>query len=364
MTFEAQLFDPRSGNTSRVTVQIFGTSLEILRAGSDALRVDPGKCSLQAGGWDQGALQVTWPAEGGAWALSTKDPSAMTELMRIPRFQERLATAGRAHRKAAAHGRLGLFLVAVIVFLPLIAIGFVYAYRDPLIDIVLKRIPVSVDQEVGRLFEGDLTGPNAVLADSEASRAIKAIVARLEKSNSNQSFTFRVSIQKNAEVNAFAAPGGLIVVYTGLIKEAGSADEVAGVLAHEMAHATKRHSMRQLIYTAGVLPLVGFLIGSPDAASLFRDVSQLSELRFSRQQEEDADLTGFDTLVAAGLPPEGMARFFDRLNEKGLAAPSFLSTHPASADRAAAIRKRAEASKPAPGQPLDIDWGKVKASVN
>ena len=364
MAFDAQLFDPRSGDTTRVTVQIFGSSLEILRPGSDAFRVDPGKCELQAGGWDQGALQITWPGEAGVWALSTKDPLAMGELMRVPRFQERLAAAGRVHRKAAARGRLGLVLVAVIVLLPLIAIGFVYSYRDPLIDIVLKRIPIGVDQEVGRLFEGDLAGPNAVVADSEASRAINAIVARLQKSSPGQPFTFRVSVQKNPEVNAFAAPGGLIVVYTGLIKEAGSADEVAGVLAHEMAHATKRHSMRQLIYTAGVLPLVGFLIGQPDAASLFRDVSQLSELRFSRQQEEDADLTGFDTLVAAGLPPEGMARFFDRLNKKSGAAPSFLSTHPASADRAAAIRKRAEALKSLPGQPLDIDWGKVKASVN
>ncbi len=121
--------------------------------------------------------------------------------------------------------------------------------------------------------------------------------------------------------------------------------------------------MRQLIYAGGVLPLMGLLIGQPDAAALFQNLGRLSELKFSRAQEEDADQTGFDTLVAANISPEGMARFFDRLAEDDGAAPSFLSTHPSSGDRAALIRARAKALADRAFPALPGDWNAAKASV-
>ena len=134
-------------------------------------------------------------------------------------------------------------------------------------------------------------------------------------------------------------------------------------VAHEMAHVTKRHSMRQLIYAGGVLPLVGLLVGQPDAAALVQNLGQLAELRFSRSQEEVADLTGFETLVAARVSTEGMARFFDRLAKMEGGTSSFLSTHPSSAGRAEAIRARAKAFPATPVAPFDIDWATVKAAV-
>jgi len=121
--------------------------------------------------------------------------------------------------------------------------------------------------------------------------------------------------------------------------------------------------MRQLIYAAGILPLMGMVIGQPDAAALVQGLGQLSELTFSRTQEEDADRTGFDTLVASRVSTEGMARFFDRLAQAEGAPPSFLSTHPSSAGRAAAIRERAKGLGGAETSPLPIDWDAVKAAV-
>ena len=121
--------------------------------------------------------------------------------------------------------------------------------------------------------------------------------------------------------------------------------------------------MRQMLYAGGLLPLAGMLLGQPDAAVLFEGLGQLSELRFSRTQEEDADRAGFDALVAAGISTEGMARFFDRLAETSGAPPSFLSTHPSSTDRAAAIRGRANALANAKPKPLAVDWAAVQASI-
>jgi beta-barrel assembly-enhancing protease len=361
MPFEAILFDAVARDSTKVSVRAFGSSLEVT-GGRETLRVDATRCELTAGGWDRESIQITWPSEGGLWALSSSDPLAAAEIGRIPRFQAALDAASKAQKGARRRGRFGLAFLALLTLLPLLLLLGVLVFRDPIIDFVLERIPVTVDREVGKMFEGQFIGSKDALTENEATRAIALIVDRLKAASADKRFEFKVSVQRNKQVNAFAAPGGLIVVYTGLIEEAGSAEEVAGVLAHEMAHATNRHSMRQLIYAGGLLPLLGMLVGQPDAAALFQSLGQLSELKFSRTQEEDADRTGFDTLVGASVSTEGMARFFDRLAKMEGAAPSFLATHPSSTDRAAVIRARTKAVASSP-EPLPIDWDAVKASL-
>ena len=362
MSFEAILFNPEAKESSRVSVRAFGSSLEVV-GGPETLRVDPAKCELSAGGWDSGSIQIAWSGLGGKWALSSKDPGAALELSRIPQFESALLETSRLQKKATRRGGLGLALLALVTLAPLILLLTIFVFRDGIIDFVLKRVPITVDQEVGKMFEGEFVAFKDAVPPNQATQALTLIVEKLKAAQADQRFDFKLSVQRNKEVNAFAAPGGLIVVYTGLINEAGSAEEVAGVLAHEMAHATRRHSMRQLIYQAGVLPLMGLLVGSSDAAALFQNLGQLSELKFSRTQEEDADITGFDTLVAARISTEGMARFFDRLAEAGGAPPSFLSTHPSSVDRSAAIRARTKALVRADPEPLEIDWKAVKESI-
>ncbi|MBK5255110.1 MAG: M48 family metallopeptidase [Vicinamibacteria bacterium] len=364
MPFEAILFDPATKASSRVSVQTFGSSLEVVRgATGESLRVDPSRCELTAGGWDHQSILISWPGALGTFALSSTDPLAASELARIAPFQPALAAALKSGGRARRHERMGLAVVALVTLLPALVLLSLFAFRNQIVDAVLKKIPVSVDQEIGKMFEAEILRSKAVVAENEATRAIGVIVDRLKQANSPRGFEFRVSVQRNTEVNAFAAPGGLIVVYTGLINEAGSAEEVAGVVAHEMAHATRRHSMRQLIYGAGLLPLMGLVIGQPDTASLVQNLGQLSELRFSRSQEEDADRGGFDSLVSAGIPTEGMARFFDRLAQAEGAPPSFLSTHPSSAGRADAVRERGRGVDAANARPLPIDWDAVKASI-
>jgi predicted Zn-dependent protease len=361
MPFEALLFDPSSKDSTKTTVRAIGSSLEVFGDGHSH-RLDAAKCEVSAGGWDSEAIQISWTGEGGAWMLSTKDPNALTELQRIPRFEAGLTAVMRARGKTRRSGRLAMTLVALATLLPALLILALFLFRNQIVDVVLSRIPITVDKEVGAMFEAEVLRTQAPLPETDATRAVEAIVLRLRSAIPTQPFDFRVKVQNNPQINAYAAPGGLIVVHTGLIKESGSAEELAGVLAHEMAHVTRRHSMRQLIYAGGLVPLVGQLTGQPDAAALFNGLSQLSELKFSRTQEEDADQVGFDTLIAARISTEGMARFFDRLARADGPTPSFLSTHPSSANRATALRDRAK-SVASEAAPLDIDWNAVKASI-
>lgn len=362
MPFDGVLFGPSGSDQVFVSVRVTGSWLEIRGAG-ETLRIDAAKCEVVAAGWNRESVQIAWSGEGGRWALLSKDPALRAELAPVAQFRAALGEVEKIQATARRSGRLALTLISILTLIPILILVGLFLVRDRIVDAVLARIPITVDQEIGMRFEREILGASEVLGNGEAARAIDAIVGRLKGAIPKQPFDFRVRVQRNKEVNAFAAPGGLIVVTTGLIEAAGSAEEVAGVLAHEMAHATRRHSMRQLIYAGGVLPLMGLLIGRADGAALFQNLGRLSELKFSRAQEEDADQTGFETLRAASISTEGMAAFFDRLAQGEGAPPSFLSTHPSSASRATTLRERARARNGSLPAPLPIDWKMVKASI-
>lgn len=365
MSFKGVLFDPASGGSKKVAARVVLGALEISPAAGEptVLRVDLARVTLAAGGWDRGSVQLVWSGEAGAHALTTDDPAAAEELAKAPGLQGAVAQAGREQARVRRQGRFGLALLAALTILPVALLLLIWAFRGSIVDALLERLPTTFDVEVAKMFEGDIVASSDTLKGTAANEAVEAIVRRLQAAAPDSPFEFRVHVQKNAQVNAFAAPGGLIVVYTGLIREASSPDEVAGVLAHEMAHVTRRHSMRQMLYRAGVLPLMGLLVGSPEAASIFETAGQLSDLGFSREQESDADSVGYEILRRARLPAGGMASFFDQLSKIGGAAPpALLSTHPDSAERAAALRERIARDGKAVTEPLDVDWEAARAA--
>ena len=152
-----------------------------------------------------------------------------------------------------------------------------------------------------------------------------------------------MGVLKDRSVNAFAAPGGHVVVLSGLIDEAKSGDEVAGVLAHEIAHVIHRHPMESLVRAMGLAALAEALSGDGlggTAAML------LAVTAYSREAEAEADATAVALLEAAGYDPLGLTDFFGRMagEEKRSGAgliPSYLSTHPPSEARVRMIENLA-----------------------
>lgn len=155
-----------------------------------------------------------------------------------------------------------------------------------------------------------------------------------------------VIVRSSATVNAFTFPGGRIVLLHGLLREAHSADEVAGVLAHELTHALKRHSTRALIANAGLSLLFELTFGAGTGASLG---FLLATLSYSRDMEAEADAGATALLARAGIDTTGFADFFERLESRHSGSlPAILSTHPPSADRANRVREiRASEARPA-----------------
>ena len=134
-------------------------------------------------------------------------------------------------------------------------------------------------------------------------------------------------IQDDNTLNAFCTPGGYIYVYTGLMKYLDAEDQLAGVLAHEIAHADYRHSTRQMTRMYGIQVMLNVLAG--DREALKQVTGALIGLRFSRSHETEADKGSVLYMCPTDYDAAGGAKFFQKLQEAGGArVPEFLSTHP------------------------------------
>lgn len=165
--------------------------------------------------------------------------------------------------------------------------------------------------------------------------------------NYQEEFPWQIYIiQDDSTLNAFATPGGYIYVYSGLIKYLEKEDDLAGVLAHEIAHADLRHSTRQLQKAYGLNLILSLALGEGGSVAeqiIGKVVGDLSTLSFSRQYEKEADLMSVEYLAGTPYQCDAAKSFFLKLREKEEAqgfVPTFLSTHPNPDNRIEAIENK------------------------
>lgn len=202
------------------------------------------------------------------------------------------------------------------------------------------------EKELGDKFSILVRSRLPLVQDNEIQSYVVDIVDRLARTMPPQPFPFTVSVIRHNAVNAFACPGGYIFVHTGLILAMENESEVAGVIAHEMAHVTQRHIARRIENSQwiSILSLIGalagaFLGGEGGGAALMGSMAagQAAMLNYSRQDEREADQVGMNYLTKAGYTPQGMVGAFEILSRKqwlmGSSIPAYLSTHPGLAER-------------------------------
>ncbi len=270
-----------------------------------------------------------------------------------------LGVRRRKRRNRLSFASIAALIVAVIA-------GLVLA-KDPLVGFVADQVPPSGEVELGALVFNQIKATTRLIQDDELDAMVDQLAGPLLATIPETGFTFDLHLAEDPTPNAFAIPGGNVVLHSGLVLEASSAEEVVGVLAHEIAHVTRRHSLRRIIDTAGVFVLFQMLFGDLTgvAAVLADGGMQLLTLEFSRDHELDADTTGFDYMVAAGADPRGMITFFDKLQAEqarlaeeagGGVELGFLSTHPATEERIAALNRRLTEAESAAGPEIG-DFG-------
>ena len=226
-------------------------------------------------------------------------------------------------------------------------------------------LSVQEEQALGQQMSGEIRRGVVFLPDRVVERYVRTMGAQIVAASGPQPFEYRFYVIEDDDINAFAAPAGHIYIHTQTILAARNASELAGVLAHEIGHVARRHIAQNynrqrntgIGYQAAVLAAA--ILGggaAATAAQLGGGLAATAYLNsFGREAELEADAFAVETLPRAGFDPNGLVTFFETLQqESGDAGHSdFHSSHPATADRAAAARALIAALPPT--QDLEVD---------
>jgi predicted Zn-dependent protease len=207
------------------------------------------------------------------------------------------------------------------------------------------ELPPKMDEALGRPTWEALQHSGERCGSAEGDAYLQRLAAPLLAQLKDSPFEFRFLLAKSSDVNAFALPGGFVVVNVGLLREAQSGDEIAAVLAHELSHVTLRHSTKRLAGSLGAGAALAMVLGIVDLGAPAYTVAHLAGLGYERDQESEADAAGRALLRGAGISPLAMAAFFERIGSMAR-PPEILSTHPDPGDRAERARLEAEGFQP------------------
>lgn len=265
-------------------------------------------------------------------------------------------------------------------------IGFLILNK---LDQLYIFVPESADKALGEMiskrFEASYSECKNVKLNENINRIRNTIVSPKTRDK------FSIRILRTSDINAFALPGGRIYVFSGLIEESESPEEIAAILAHEIAHVENRHGIRQMIRLLGISLVIKLSIGIGfddigTLETLTEIVNTLTILRYSREFEEEADERAFETLKKSGIGLGGFIDFFEREESKvsknspqtqgGQSSKKeekewnaekildWLSTHP---DNQSRIRKAKEYAKKLPNQSRGIridSWKSIRESCS
>jgi Zn-dependent protease with chaperone function len=357
---------PATGAPCQVEVSSRGLTLHVEGCSPqpDETTVPYSLLTVSSGGLDHDQLVVKWGKDATTRTLYVKDPVLIRAFRAAapPELTHHFEAAAAKVRQARTHRRRTWGIVAgslgAVVLL-------LWLGSDWLVDLAVSRIPVEWEQKLGESAYRDFLAQQDVVKEGLAVAAVEEMMHRLTEQIPDNPYKFEITVVKSDVVNAFALPGGYIVVFTGLMKKAESGEEVAGVLSHEVNHVLQRHGLDRMVKTLGVMAVVTILVGDPQGlAGLMKQVGlELVTLKFGRAQETEADVTGLHLLQRAKIDPAGMIRFFERLSEKDQGRMEWISTHPMSKGRAERLKAELASLPKRPPEPFTFNWKNVQDSL-
>jgi Zn-dependent protease with chaperone function len=315
----AEWTDGRVAAVTSVVLQIHGDSLFVLSLDR----------STQVAKWSIGSLRMDSMLDGEVTYIESTDLPSCTAATRDPSFVRVLRARG-AKLKAVPvrlRGVIALCCAAGVVSV----FASLYLAMPFISRAIATRIPMGVEQRLNPQMSA-LFNPETCRTP-QSSAALTVLRHRLDPRGS---IPVQIRIVNIEAPNAFALPGGGVLLTRGLVEQAQSGEEIAGVLAHELAHVKHRHVLAELIQDTFMSALWAVTFGDYSGLLVVdpRTAEHLISLRHSREVEAEADRTGLAILADAKVSATGLASFLERNQvaaiEGGL---SFLSSHPQTADR-------------------------------
>jgi predicted Zn-dependent protease len=266
-------------------------------------------------------------------------------LLQHPSFQTH-ASAKKVVKDRTKHHVSHVITFIILALLVIVPSYFVFFERTIVAGMIANQVPLEQEQAFGDYIYNFNFGNNpAIIKDEALNAELQTLIAPLLAAAKDSGHVFKVHLMKSKDVNAFALPGGHIIILTGLIEKSEKPEEVLGVLAHEMAHVTHRHSLKQTISElSGRILLNIITMGAGDLVYAVGDNARdLLSKEYSRSQEQEADEVGFAYLQKANISPRGLITFFERLKAEETMLDSSLTaliqTHPANDKRIANLNQ-------------------------
>jgi beta-barrel assembly-enhancing protease len=349
---------------ARIPARLFGPGMSVagqdvwLRADGSALAVEspalPLPCDavrLRRAGFDLKGWELSWDTAEGVYALQALSPASATVLTSLlpPSLNRQLQTHLQRHRGGRTKRLLGWTALGIFLSFPLLLFAAFLVWSDAVAGWIADKIPREQERRLGELSFAQMKTGMKLRDDTEGARLLRELGGKLTQGSR---YSYRFHLADKTEINAFAMPGGIVVVNTGLVAATRRPEELAGVLAHEIQHVELRHSLKAIIKHSGVSGLWMFATGDIGAGMVGDTATRMLSLRFSRDAEREADTRGLELLHRAGIDPSGVPEFFEILARKSGSPPAFLSTHPVSSDREQTLRAKIGALPQKPTAPL------------
>ncbi len=212
----------------------------------------------------------------------------------------------------------------------------------------ISNINIFTDAEevqLGKQFSRQIEQDMKIYTDPVVTAYIDQLGQHLANHSQRQNITYHFKVVNTDVVNAFAVPGGYLYVNIGLIRAAANESELAGVIGHEIGHVVGKHGVKQMTRQLGLTAVAQLALGE-NQNELKQMVANLAAngvlMKYSRDAEREADKYAVQEMYDAGIDPEGMATFFEKLLNLQKGKPSKLkqlfSTHPPTTERIAAVR--------------------------
>ncbi|HEY4650835.1 MAG TPA: M48 family metallopeptidase [Pontibacter sp.] len=252
--------------------------------------------------------------------------------------------------KGLVIGGLSILALAVVLF---------FWGIPALAEKAASHFPKEYEQALGKKLHAQLMQGQKI--DSAKTEVLQQYLAALKVESD---FPIHVTVVKNDMVNAFAAPGGFIVVHDAILDKMEHHEELAGLLGHEIGHVQLRHSTKALARTLSYYMLLSVLFGdvSGISAVIVDNASTLNNLEYSRKAESDSDKAGLALLQQNRLNPKGMIWLMERLESNQPEFLKFISTHPSTGDRIKEMERLIQQTnyKTQTSPALEAAWVKLK----
>ena len=355
MAIEAVFFDGETARDHKVAVNLEPSGLHFSGDG------------VPAQTWTLSGLAAIDPPHMGHPLRLSHDSQAGARLsLRNDEFSQQLLIAA-PHLKGGFHPQRALRLFLWIAGGLVILAGLIYLTLNFAPQRLAVLLPDAWSKRVGEQMEASLVRNAKVCQTPGGVKAIATMLARLAEGNPDMP-PLRVRIYDIPIMNAFALPGGHIVLTRGLLREASEPDEVAGVLAHEIGHVAHHHPEAQMIRIAGMQVLISVATGTSGGTNTSSLAGLAAILKSTRDAEREADAYAVATLSATRIDPMALKRFFEKILKEEGRSPggafanlgTIFSTHPVTIDRIDQIKPLPE------GVPLrsplsDEQWKDLKA---